>query len=101
MNNISTITETLTAEQFDKVPNGEVFAFGQTTDSADGINMSNSGKTLRWIAKKGYANDWCIYTHLATHSLSFISQQGDKVVSEHNIRKLVLCDETVFKKYRY
>ncbi len=101
-NIISTDSEVLTIEKFDKIPLGEIFAFGQITDdSVTGINISNSGKELLWIAKKGYGNDWCIYIHFATKSIEFISKQGDKVMSEHNIRKLVSCDETVFKKYRY
>ena len=91
---------TLTKEQFDKIPAGEIFAKGETVDSPKGANMTNSGKPLRFIAKKGYDNDWCIYLHWATSSWEFIESNGDKTTWKDNIQNLVPCDEEVYKAYR-
>ena len=55
----------LTMELFNDIPNDEVFASGITTDDSKGANMTNSGKKLKWIAKKGQAEDWVIYIHWA------------------------------------
>jgi hypothetical protein len=93
--------ETLTKEKFDKINHGDVFAKGNTIDCQEGVNMSNSGRELRWIAKKGYGYDWAIYIHFAINSDEWIERSGDKVTSEKNIRFLVPCTDEVFKKYRY
>lgn len=92
----------LTKEQFDKIPAGEVFAKGEVENSPMGIYMTNSnkGKMLKWIAKKGYANDWCIYCHWAYNVYEFVEQSGDKVHSTASIKKLVPCTDEVFSLYR-
>lgn len=92
---------TLTKEEFDKIQPGEIFAKGETVDSPKGAHMTGSGKPLRFIAKKGYANDWCIYLHWATSSWEFIESNGDKTFMEQNIKNLVPCDDAVFKSYRH
>lgn len=63
--------------------------------------MTNSGEELKWIAKKGFGNDWAIYIHWAHKSEEWIERHGDKVRSEDNIKKLTPCDKAVFEKYRF
>lgn len=91
----------LTMDFFDSIFHGSIFAKGETTDDANGINMSNSGRKLKWMAKKGCANDWTIYAHFADKSWDWIEASGDKVMSKINILKLVDCHENVFNLYRY
>ncbi len=44
-----------------------IFARGLTKDNAAGINLTNSGKTLRWVAVRGGIHDWAIYAHTDAH----------------------------------
>lgn len=97
---IPTPTE-ITKVIFENIKEGAIFANGETSDNTEGCNMPNSGRKLRWVAKKGYANDWCIYIHLFHMNESWIAQHGDKVTSETNIRKLISVSDEVFKLYRY
>jgi len=76
-----------------------IFASGCTTDDSEGINMSNSGKPLRWVAVRGGIPDWTIYIGEAT--LLEVAHGGDKVISENNIKKLVPCDDEAFNMYRF
>lgn len=97
-------TGLLTIEKLDKIPRGEIFSTGITTNDPDGIYMTdyNFGKSLLWIAKKGNGyNDWAIYIHWAEKGIEFVKTQGDKVTNKENIQKLVPCDNEVFSKYRY
>ena len=93
----------ITKEQFDKISDGDVFVKGEVENSPLGIYMTNSnkGKMLKWVAKKGYANDWCVYCHWSEQGWDYVITNGDKVTSESNIRKLVPCIDEVFKLYRY
>lgn len=91
----------LTIEKFNEIPAGEVFARGTVSDNESGINMINSNKLLRWIAKKGDGYDWAIYCHWDFHSEEYIAESGNKVGSEKNIRHLIPCSDEVFKLYRY
>jgi hypothetical protein len=63
--------------------------------------MTNNGGELRWVAMKGYANDWTIYCHWSYNDVNWIQQHGDKVMTEKHIKRCILCDDEVFKKYRY
>lgn len=91
----------LTYDEFIKIPNGSDFSKGEIIDSPYGLNMTNSGKMLKWIAVKGHINDWCIYAHFANNDFYYVRSSGDKVLSEDNIRMLVPCDDEVFENYRY
>ena len=93
--------EKLTLEQFDQIPDGAMFRSGVLPNSPDGIFMTNSGGELRWVAKKGYAKDWCIYCHWSTSTEEWIKQHGDKVHNERNIKKCISCEDEVIKRYRY
>ena len=79
----------------------KIFANGEIVDSPLGINMTNSGKQLRWVAIRGWSNDWCIYCHFATNDWDYIARSGDKVCMKEHIKRLVPCDEETFARYRY
>jgi len=92
----------LDLETLKTIPRGTIFARGKIIDSPDGINMTNSGKMLRWLAKKGYGyDDWCIYCHRAINDWDYVRSSGDKVINKHNIKKLVPCTDECFALYRY
>lgn len=90
----------LTLQQLKDMEPG-IFASGVTTDDAEGINMTRSGQELRWVATRGGIHDWAIYIHKASWSEQEVKDRGDKVTSEHNIKKLVPCDDEAFGMYRY
>jgi hypothetical protein len=91
----------LDLEQFNKIPSGTDFASGIAFDSPEELNMTGSGKSLKWIAVKGWANDWSIYTHWDEYDWDYVKRSGDKVMSREHIKFLVPCDRDVFNKYRY
>ena len=90
----------LTVEQLKEMQQNEIFATGIVLDNPDGVNMTNSGKTLRWIAQRGRIHDWTIYCHWAEHSVGYIAMSGDKVCSPNHIKKLVPCDDEAYAMYR-
>lgn len=91
----------LTLEQLYAMPPDTAFARGETIDSPEGVNMTNSGRQLRWVAERGGIHDWAIYIHHAEHSFDYVKCHGDKVHSENHVRKLVPCDDASFKMYRH
>ena len=91
----------MTLQEFKEIEPGTVFASGVLPNSPEGLFMTNGGGELRWVAKKGYGNDWAIYCHWSYHSEEWIEQQGDKVTFEDHIKKCVPCDEEVYKHYRF
>lgn len=92
----------LTKKMLNEMPAGITFATGETIDNSDGINMTNSGKQLRWVAVRGRGiPDWTIYIHFAIYDAIYIARSGDKVIGAHHIKKLVECDEEAFAMYRY
>ncbi len=93
----------LTLENFNKINNGSVFANGVLKNSPDELYMTNFnlGKKVKWLAKKGYGNDWAVYCHWDEYSLEYVEKNGDKVTSKENILKCIQCDEEVLKLYRY
>jgi hypothetical protein len=78
-----------------------IFASGIAKDSPEGINMTNSGKMLRWIAHRGGIHDWAIYCHWVDMDDEWVSRHGDKVHNDDTIRRLVPCDDEAFKMYRH
>jgi hypothetical protein len=91
----------LTLEEFQKIPSGTDFDYGLAVDNYDSLNMAGSGRQLKWIAVKGWADDWCIYAHFAENDYGFVKEYGDKVMGEEHIMKLIPCDDFVFARYRY
>lgn len=90
----------ITVEIFDQIPNDEIFATGITTDGPEGLNMIRSGRELTWIAKKGIANDWCVYTHFSSNSIAMISMEGDKVRDRNNIDNILEINDELWERYR-
>lgn len=91
----------LTINKLKEIPYG-IFTTGETKDTPEGINVSNGGRRLRWVATRGGGpNDWTIYIHYAENSPEWIKANGDKVTGEANIKKLVPCDDEAFKTYRF
>ncbi len=90
----------MTIEQFEKIPLG-IFAKGEIIDDETGINLTRSHQILKWVAVKGFANDWAIYAHWATGSYDFVEVSGDKVQSKENIQKVVPCTDEVYARYRH
>ena len=90
----------LTIEMLKKMEPG-MFAKGESMDSPLGINMTNSGKMLKWVAVRGGIWDWTIYCHWSEdNSYEWICASGDKVFSESIIRRLVPCTDDAYKMYR-
>jgi len=92
--------QTLTIERLLEMAPHETIASGEIIDNPEGINMTNSGKLLKWIAKRGGIHDWAIYCHWAYHDWLFIEDQGDKVTSDTNILKLVPATDEALAMYR-
>lgn len=56
---------------------------------------------VRWVAVRGDIHDWTIHYHLVATSIDYIKRSGDKCCIKEVIRQLVLCDDEVFKLYRF
>lgn len=91
----------MTLIDFEKIPNGVVFANGVLPNSEEGIFMTRNGGDLRWVAKKGGGHDWAIYCFWSSYSEWYVAQHGDKVLNKTHIMRCVPCDDDVFKLYRY
>ena len=91
----------LTLQNLKDMEPDTIFATGVTTNDPAGINMSNDGRELRWVACRGGIHDWAIYIQSADWPEDEVKRVGDKVTSEHNIKKLVPCDDEAFRMYRY
>lgn len=91
----------LTKEILKAMNPNTIITSGTITDNPQGINMTNSGKMLRWVAVRGGIADWTIYTHWAIHHEDYIKAHGDKIYNPKYIRMLVPCNEEAFKAYRY
>ena len=57
----------LTPEDIQNMKPG-IFAEGIALDNQYGINMSRTGRQLRWVAVRGGAPDWKIYCHFIEKS---------------------------------
>ncbi len=91
----------LTLKKLKEMDPRTIFAKGEIVDSPDGINMTGSGKLLRWIAVRGMIHDWAIYCHWADKSYEWIRRSGDKVHSKENIKRVVNCTDESFEMYRH
>lgn len=89
-----------TKDLFDMNPD-TIFAKGESVDSPEGINMMNTGQDLKWIAKKGGTDDWCIYCCSKQLTDLHLLRMGNKVTGTENIKKCVPCTDDVLTRYRY
>ncbi len=85
----------LTKEMLEAMPLDTIFATGVTTHK--GLYK----EPVRWLAVRGGIADWAIYYHEEAMGIKYIRDHGDKCFTEDIIKKLVPCDETAFKAYRY
>lgn len=90
----------LTLQKLKDMEPGEVIAKGETINSPEGVNMTNDGTSLRWIACRGDYHDWAIYIHHAWQDWEWIKAHGDKVCGVDHIKKLVPCDDEAYAMYR-
>jgi len=109
----------LTLKELKSMEPNSIFAQGTFLDSPEGCNIADTGLMVRWVAVRGGIHDWAIYcqnpysmedttigdtTYFGNSGVwdwQMIADQGDKITSEENIRKLVPCDNESFKMYRY
>jgi len=91
----------LTLKKLKAMKPHEVIASGTVSDNPTGINMTNSGKLLKWVAVRGVIYDWAIYCLWADYSEDYIKRRGDKVHMEEHIKKLVPCSKLAFEMYRH
>lgn len=91
----------LTPEILATIPDGEIFCAGITHDCEDELHMARTGKELRWVAKKGYANDWAMYVLFNYHITdNDVAETGDKVFDYCNISNVMPCTAEAYKLYR-
>lgn len=91
----------LTISDFNNINDGSVFSSEVVIDRPEGIVINNSGKSLRWVAKKGRIGDWALYIDSSEYSVHWIATYGQKIKDESIIRKILPCTDDVFKLYRY
>lgn len=91
----------LSLKQLQDMPPHTIFATGVTVNSPEGINMSNDGRSLRWVAKRGQIHDWAIYIGIESWDQQLVASNGDKVGNKENIKKLVPCDDEALEMYRF
>lgn len=91
----------LTLEKLKTLSPNQIFAAGKVIDSPEGINITNSGRLLKWVAVRGDIPDWAIYCHFDEKTYDYVHNYGDKVFSERNIKKLVPCKGEAFDNYRF
>lgn len=90
----------LTLQDLKSMEPDTIFATGTINDSPTGINLTNSGRTLRWVACRGGIHDWAIYAHTDNHDKYWIKARGDKVHNRESVKKLVPCDDNALRMYR-
>lgn len=81
----------MTLAEFQQLPPGEAFASGEAFQHA---------RLVRWIAVKGWGDDWAVYVGPYTHGLDEIRARGDKVFLPATIQQLVPCEPDVLRRYR-
>ena len=93
----------LTLQALKDMKPGNIIMSGEIENSPQGIYMTNSrvGDTLTWVAKRGDYHDWAIYVGWKEWGLQRVLQNGDKVSSTDNIKKLIDCDDEAMNMYRF
>lgn len=94
--------EELTVQQLKDMAPGTVFANGHTTNSPDGVYMTDTrrGDELVWAARRGGMHDWTIYTAWSEDGIHFALSNGDKIMTDKYIKRLVPCTDEALALYR-
>jgi hypothetical protein len=66
----------LTLQDLKELAPNSIFASGEILDNPEGVNMTGSGKMLRWVAVRGGIHDWAIYCHFADKTKEWIKNHG-------------------------
>ncbi|MDP3014586.1 MAG: hypothetical protein Q8M92_10105 [Candidatus Subteraquimicrobiales bacterium] len=93
----------LTLPDFLELLDDAIFDSGVTPNCEDGLFMTRShpNRLLRWVAKKGRANDFAVYCLWADESTDKqVMSCGDKIYGNEAIKWLINCDDEVLAKYR-
>ena len=90
---------TITMEMLEKAEQDSIIARGISIDCPAGLNMSNSGRYLRWLVKKMHGTCWTMYTHLLEKDWDCIERSGDTVTIESFIRNEIECTDEVISQY--
>jgi len=88
-------------EGFNKIGDGEVFATGITDNAPGGLFMTQGGGRLRWVAKKGFCNDWAMYCYWDYADVRYVVDCGDKVQDKQNIANVLAVTDEVLNLYRH
>lgn len=90
---------------FIEIDEGTIFRRGYTKNHPTGYYVSSMpeliGKLMKFVAVKGWNDDWSIYVGWNEMTFEDIKRSGDKVISSTAINLLVPCTEEVFSRYRY
>ena len=97
----TSILTMLTTEQFNELPAGKIFACGFAMDGTAVFNITGKYQQLRWVAVKGYINDWAVYVGLPYWTIRETAEKGDKIHTEGYIRHVVPCVDEVYNRYRH
>ena len=93
----------LTLQKLDAMSPG-IFAEGTAFDTPEQLNVAGTGKEIKWVAVRGYINDWAIYTdnpYMPQLDFDDVAIFGDKIHDEIHIRRLIPCTDEAFDRYRH
>lgn len=85
-----------------KEKGSKLLATGLTTNNViKHYSWGNDNKPLKFVVKKGFVDDWCIYVESMeeTQNYDMVEKFGNKI-SPQTAKILVDCDEEVLKRYR-
>lgn len=110
--------ERLKLTDLKKMEPDTIFARGLLIDSPRDVNLANTGEAVRWVAVRGFIEDWAIYAQ-NPHSIRSeepeviafglngvwewekIAVIGDKIHDEDHIKRLVPCTKGALDMYRH
>jgi hypothetical protein len=94
----------ITLEKLQDFPPHKIFLTGIERNSESGIFMTRDYRAndwLRWVAVRGYIDDWAIYVGWNNDDENQIYGNGEKLTNSKLIRELVNCTDEVFARYRF
>lgn len=90
----------MSLDTFRTIPAGEIFRT-VTTKYHTIERVKGEYPELTFVCKKGHGyDDWAIYCHFPDKEIEWIAENGNKVMTERNIRAIFPCDDEVYKLYR-